>query len=191
MILWDLAEHPAQSALRRHPRFKVNQTPRGIAVSPNGRTLAFTHSDGTVDLLDTRTLQRRARIQALDDYAASVAFSPDGRLLAVTGKGGRVTLWNPQTLAPAGELEGMRNVSQALAFSPDGKRLAGVEAIASEETLSGKPRPLRVWDLRSARSPISAPRPPPTCSPTAPTAGCSPPLRRSEAPRSATRAQAG
>ncbi len=67
----------------------------------------------------------------------------------MTGKGGRVTLWNPQTLAPAGELEGMRNVSQALAFSPDGARLAGVEAIASEETLSGKPRPLRVWDLRS------------------------------------------
>ncbi len=150
VILWDLA---GNTRLDRRfavgPRFKVNQTPRGIAVSPNGRTLAFTHSDGTVDLLDTRTLQRRARIQALDDYAASVAFSPDGRLLAVTGKGGRVTLWNPQTLAPAGELEGMRNVSQALAFSPDGERLAGVEAIASEETLSGKPRPLRVWDLRS------------------------------------------
>jgi WD40 repeat protein len=149
-IIWDLA---GNARLDRRfpvgPRFKVNQTPRGIAVSPNGRTLAFTHSDGTVDLLDTRTLRRRASIQALDHYAASVAFSPNGRLLAVTGKGGRVTLWNPRTLAPAGELEGMRNVSQALAFSPDGERLAGVEAIASEETLSGEPRPLRVWDLRS------------------------------------------
>jgi WD40 repeat protein/DNA-binding SARP family transcriptional activator len=151
-ILWDLA---GNARLDRRfavgPRFRVNQTPRGIAVSPNGRTLAFTHSDGSVDLVDTRTLQRRASIQALDDYAASVAFSPDGRLLAVTGKGGRVTLWNAQTLAPAGELKGMRTVSQALAFSPDGERLAGVEAIASEETLMGEPRPLRVWDLRSRR----------------------------------------
>jgi WD40 repeat protein len=47
-ILWDLAGD------RRLDRrffvgrpFEVNHTPRGIAVSPDGRTLAFTHSDGT------------------------------------------------------------------------------------------------------------------------------------------------
>ena len=110
-------------------RFDVFVTARGIAVSPDGRTLALTHSDGAVDLIDTRTLRRRASVRAIDGTAASVAFSPDGRLLAVTGEGGRLTLWNARTLAPAGELRGMRGHSQALAFSPDGKLLAAAEAV--------------------------------------------------------------
>jgi WD40 repeat protein/DNA-binding SARP family transcriptional activator len=142
-ILWDLA-----GDRRLDRRFTVGrpfdafQTPRGIAVSPDGRTLALTHSDGAVDLIDTRSLRRRASVHAIDGMALSVDFSPDGRLLAVTGEGARVTLWNARTLAPAGELKGMRGLSQALAFSPDGKLLAAAEVEVR------KPRPLRVWDVR-------------------------------------------
>ena len=105
--------------------------------------LALTHSDGAVDLIDTRTLKRPASVRAIDGVALSVDFSPDGRLLAVTGEGGRLTLWNARTLAPAGELRGMRSDSQALAFSPDGKLLA-----AAENTDQDRPQPLRVWDVR-------------------------------------------
>jgi WD40 repeat protein/DNA-binding SARP family transcriptional activator len=142
-ILWDLA-----GDRRLDRRFTVGrpfdafQAPRGIAVSPDGRTLALTHSYGGVDLIDTRSLRRRASVHAIDGMALSVDFSPDGRLLAVTGEGGRVTLWNARTLAPAGELKGMRGVSQALAFSPDGKLLAAAEVDVRD------PRPLRVWDVR-------------------------------------------
>jgi WD40 repeat protein/DNA-binding SARP family transcriptional activator len=142
-ILWDLA-----GDRRLDRRFTVGrpfdafQTPRGIAVSPDGRTLALTHIDGAVDLIDTRTLRRRASVHAIDGMALSVDFSPDGRLLAVTGEGGRLTLWNARTLAPAGELKGMRGLSQALAFSPNGKLLAAGEVDVRV------PRPLRVWDVR-------------------------------------------
>jgi WD40 repeat protein/DNA-binding SARP family transcriptional activator len=142
-ILWDLAGDRRLD--RRFPvrrRFDFLDRPRGIAVSPDGRTLAFTHSDGTVDLIDTRTLRRRGSLQAIDGKAASVDFSPDGRLLAVTGAGGRLTLWNSRTLAPAGELEGMRGDSQALAFSPGGRLIAAAEVDVR------KPRPLRVWNVR-------------------------------------------
>ena len=128
-ILWDLAGD--RRLERRFPvgrRFRADFTPRGIAVSPDGRTLAVTHDDGAVDLIDTQTLRRRRVLRALDSTAVSVAFSPDGRLLAVTGLGGRITLWNARTLAPAGELEGLQGDSAAIAFSPDGKLLAATEA---------------------------------------------------------------
>ncbi|MGH2716372.1 MAG: hypothetical protein ACRDM7_21305, partial [Thermoleophilaceae bacterium] len=142
-ILWDLAgDRRIDRRFDVGRRFAVDQTPRGIAVSPDGRTLALTHSDGVVDLIDTRTLRRRDSLRAIDGTAASVGFSPDGRLLAVTGEGGRLRLWNARTLAPAGELSGMRAYSQALAFSPDGRLLAAAEVDVRE------PRPLRVWDVR-------------------------------------------
>ncbi len=146
-ILWDLAgDRRLDRRFFVGRRFKEVFSSRGIAVSPDGRTLAVAHSDGVVDLLDTATLRRRRVLRALDGAPASVDFSPDGRLLAVTGVGGRVTLWNARTLAPEGELEGVHALSPALAFSPDGKLLAAAEADLAGPLL---PRPLRVWDVRT------------------------------------------
>ena len=141
-ILWDLSGD--QRLLRSFPvdpPFADIDTPRGIAVSPDGETLAVTHKDGSVDLIDTTTLRRRANLEALNGIAAAVAFSPDGRLLAVAGEGGQVTLWNARTLAPAGELRGLRAGTQTLAFSPDGRLLA------SGEIEGERPRVL-VWDVK-------------------------------------------
>jgi WD40 repeat protein/DNA-binding SARP family transcriptional activator len=145
-ILWDLGgdRRLDRRFLVGRP-FKLAFAPRGIAVSPDGRTLALTHSGGAVDLIDTATLRRRRVLRTLDSGAVAVAFSPDGRLLAVTGVGGRIMLWNARTLAPAGELEGTRADSPALAFSPDGKLLAAAEADPAGPFV---PRPLRVWNVR-------------------------------------------
>jgi WD40 repeat protein len=147
-ILWDLA-----GDRRLDRRFSVRgyrdsldvwfvvDVARGVAVNPDGRTLAVTHIDGTVELLDTATLRRRRALRANRGFAGSVAFSPDGRLLAVAGAGGRVTLWDARTGASAGELRGLRADSQALAFSPGGGLLAAAEA--------GYPPPrMRIWDVR-------------------------------------------
>jgi DNA-binding SARP family transcriptional activator/WD40 repeat protein len=101
---------------------------RGVAVSPDSRTLAVTHLDGTVELLDTATLRRRRTFRAIRGFAGSVAFSPDGHRLAVAGAGGRITLWDARTGASTGELRGLRADSQALAFSPGGGLLAAAEA---------------------------------------------------------------
>jgi WD40 repeat protein len=145
-ILWDLAGDRRLD--RRFPvgvAFDFPFTPRGIAVSSDGRTLALTQSNGTVDLIDTSTLRQRGALPARNPVATAVAFSPDGRLLAVTGSGGRVTLWNARTLAPAGELE-MPVDSDALAFSPDGKLLAAAEEDVRDPVRKGGT--LRVWDVR-------------------------------------------
>ena len=80
--------------------------PRGIALTPDGRTLAVGHSDGMVDLLDARTLRRRRRFRALRGFVGALAFSPDGSMLAATGQHGQLTLWDARTLRARGELRG-------------------------------------------------------------------------------------
>ena len=145
-ILWDLAGDRRLD--RRFPvgaSFDFPFTPRGIAVSPDGHTLALTHSDGTVDLIDTPALRSRGVLHALDGAATAVVFSPDRRLLAVTGVGGRITLWDARTLAPRGDLE-MAVDSDAIAFSPDGTLLAAAEEDVRDPLSKGGP--LRIWDVR-------------------------------------------
>jgi WD40 repeat protein len=124
--------------------------PRGIAVSPDGRTLAIGHSDGMVDLLDPRTLRRRAGFRALPGFVAALAFSPDGHVLAAGGQHGRLTLWDSRTLRRLGELRGQTTTSQTLAFSPDGALLASAElGTPTEAETDFKGGGVRVWDLRA------------------------------------------
>ena len=146
MLIWDLAgNRRLDRRFDAGPRLDVIDTPKGLAISPDGRTLAVTQTDGSVDLLDARTLVPRARLHAQRAPALAVDFSPDGRLLAVTGNGGRVTLWNARDLSPAGQFHGTGGYSQALAFSPDGRLLAGG---AGGSDVS---REVRVWDVRNRR----------------------------------------
>ena len=127
MRIWDLA-----GDRRLDPRFDAgppmiiedNQSPKGLALSPDGRTLAVTQVNGTLELVDARTLAVRGRLRAQRGPALGVDFSPDGRLLAVTGDGARLTLWDARTLAPVRELKGTKGFSQEVAFSPDGRLLA-------------------------------------------------------------------
>jgi WD40 repeat protein len=149
-IVWDLAGDrrldrrftvgaPLDTSARA--AWYVIDVTRGLAVSPDGSTLAVTARDGAVNLVDARTLQRQRTIQAMKGFVGSVAFSPNGRLLAIVGRNGRVTLRNTRTLRSAGELRGLRADSQALAFSPDGRFLAAAEALY-------EPPRIRVWDVR-------------------------------------------
>jgi WD40 repeat protein/class 3 adenylate cyclase len=142
MILWDLTrDRRLIRSFGLRQEFEDIQTPRGIAMSPDGDTLAFTQRGGSVELLDTATLQRRRSVQAMKGFAAAVAFSPNGRLLAVGGERGSVTLWDARNLTPAGVLRGLSATVQALAFSPDG------ESIAAAEVDAERPR-LHVWNVR-------------------------------------------
>jgi WD40 repeat protein/DNA-binding SARP family transcriptional activator len=149
-ILWDLAGDrrldrrftvgaPLDTSIRA--AWYVVDVTRGLAISPDGGTLAVTGRGGAVDVIDARTLRRRHTLHAMQGFAGNVAFSPHGRLLAVAGRNGRITLWNARTLRSAGELRGLRADSQALAFSPDGRMLAAAEALFT-------PPRMRVWDVR-------------------------------------------
>jgi WD40 repeat protein len=148
-ILWDIGgDRRLDRRFFLGKPFDVQFAARGIAVSPDGRTLALTQSDGDVDLLDTATLRRRGGFPAMTGAALAVAFNPDGRLLAVTGLGGRVALFDTRTLAEVGDLKGVTSVSPYVAFSPNGKLLAAAEANPSGPFA---PAPLHVWDVRTRK----------------------------------------
>ncbi len=154
VIEWDLAGNrrliqPFEAG-RPFATTDGDQYPVELALSPDGRTLARTHDDGTVELIDTRTLRRRDLVRALRGFVGAVDFSPDGRLLAVSGEGGQVTLWDARTLRSAGpELRGLRTTSQALAFSPDSELLAVAELGRPNKRHTGfKGGSVRIWDVR-------------------------------------------
>ena len=121
--------------------------PRGLAVSADGRTLAQTQSDGTVDLVDTRTLRVLRSARAIPNAPAlAVDFSPDGRLLAVVGEGGQLKLLDARTLRPVGRLTGMTTPSQTVAFSPDGAFVAAAELGSPQ--VAANDGMVRTWDVR-------------------------------------------
>jgi WD40 repeat protein len=153
MAIWDLAG--SRRLDRRCPAgpamtYDHDNSPKGIAMSPDGKRLAVTQMDGSVWLVDPQTLAvvRKARVQKGALLAA--AFTPNGKLLAVTGEHPRVTLLNAETLSPVRMLPRLPGrSSQAVTFSPDGRLVASAALTSSGPDLAGVGR---VWDVRSGKA---------------------------------------
>jgi WD40 repeat protein len=151
MAIWDLA-----GTRRLDRRFAAgpamtydhDNSPKGIAMSPNGKRLAVTQMDGSVWLVDPRTLAVVRKAQVQEGPLLAAGFSPDGKLLAVTGVPPRVTLLNAETLASVRTLAPLPGrSSQAVTFSPDGRLVASAAFDPSNApNITGVGR---VWDVRS------------------------------------------
>jgi WD40 repeat protein/serine/threonine protein kinase len=114
----------------------------GVALSPDGRTVAVGGRDRSIHLLDTRTGTGPV-LPGNEDQVICVSFSPDGKRLASGTWRGQVRIWDPETrrvtLVPSGHTGIVRSVS----FSPDGRELATASAdrtILVLDTLSGGQR---------------------------------------------------
>ncbi|MEN3041277.1 MAG: caspase family protein [Bacteroidia bacterium] len=123
LIVLDPQDLSVQKILRGHTKGI-----RGLAISPDQRTLATAGLDGKIMLW---TIPEGLRIKTLEkhtDGVRAVAFSPDGRYLASAGKDGLLCLWS----LPTGRLEKTIDLGAPLwtvAFSPNGQYLiAGGEA---------------------------------------------------------------
>ena len=113
---------------------------QSLAFSPNGKLLAFSHLDGTINLWDVRTQKELLVINAHTATANGVAFSPDGKRLVSTGVDGATKLWDVVTGQQVLSLKVMSSVGSA-GFSPDGLRLAIADSTVVE-----------IWDARTAKS---------------------------------------
>jgi WD40 repeat protein/DNA-binding SARP family transcriptional activator len=139
VIAWDLA---GERRLGRPFRTGVGNDFGAVilAVTPDGGIFAVTQRNGSINLIDSRTLTRIRRIRVARGVpAAGVAISPDGRTLVATA-GGSVSFWDIQTGAPLGRpIPAVKDApAWAPVFSGDGRWLAttGLDGV------------VRLWDVR-------------------------------------------
>ncbi len=64
-----------------------------MAFCPDGKTLASTGGDHTVQLWDAATGEPRAILRGHQGQVSAVAFSPDGKTLASASHDWTVRLW--------------------------------------------------------------------------------------------------
>jgi WD40 repeat protein len=95
----------------------------GIALAPDGKTLAGGDATGMLYLWDTATGAQLRRIESKQEALWSMAFSPDGQRLATGDGRGTLCLWDSQTGKELHRLKAHPRGVFGLLFSPDGKRL--------------------------------------------------------------------
>ena len=124
----------------------------GLAVSPDGRTLAVVHNDEVV-LIATDSLARRQVLPAHAGFMQAIEFSPDGRLVATGTAEGMVTVWDVGAGVPLEFLRGHSAEVTGLAFGPAGDTLYSGSADGT----------ILEWDLAGDRRWL--PRTPPQAGP--------------------------
>ncbi|UFP96737.1 NACHT domain-containing protein [Gloeobacter morelensis] len=131
--LWHLASGRHLLTLSEHQSWVF-----GVAISPDGQTMASASLDQTVRLWDVRSGNCLRTLRGHGDGVWSVAFSPDGTLLASGSSDHSIRLWGQE-----GEclsiLEGHTGWVHSVTFSPDGRLLAS----------GGQDRAIRLWDVSS------------------------------------------
>ncbi|MCL4487146.1 MAG: hypothetical protein M1570_03330 [Chloroflexi bacterium] len=117
---WSLIRTVAQKSGR--------QVVQGIALSPDGQTLAYTEgsTDNTVQVWNTKDSVLLRQLHGHTSWITSVALSPDGQALASGGsfKDPSVRLWRVSDGAPLRALSGQATGVTRIAFSPDGQLVA-------------------------------------------------------------------
>src|SRR5262249_46192649 len=128
----------------------------GLAVAPDGKTLASVDDDATLIVWHVGTGQEvrrvlglappgEARRKAQQDWISSVSFAPHCQTLAASGRP-RARL---SAAAPGQEvvrIRWLRGFLRSLSFAPDGKTLAGIDG-----------RGVSLWDAATGRETTSSP----------------------------------
>ena len=125
VLIWDLAgdrrlgrSFSGGSTDDRTPRYDL---------SPDGRELAIGQLDGTVVLIDARTLRARPPFRVVPaGPARGIGYVPGGTLLAVGGEDGFLALVDPRRGTIVKRLSGQRNSAYTPSFSADGRLMATV-----------------------------------------------------------------
>lgn len=113
----------------------------GVAISPDGNSIAVGSSDRTVRIRDFATGKITQTLTGHQGGVRRVAYSPDGRWLASVGRDRTVRVWSAETGKQALSLDVTVPKINALIFSPDGKLLlaGGGDFLRAGE--------VRMWNL--------------------------------------------
>jgi WD40 repeat protein len=97
-----------------------------VAVSPNGKYVAYGTFGGDVHVLDAATANRKwhSKKDERRGHFESIDITPDSRLLAGAGSDNKVIFWDLETGVVLHELDNLRDYVTVVAFSPAGQLFA-------------------------------------------------------------------
>jgi RNA polymerase sigma factor (sigma-70 family) len=104
-----------------------------LAISPDGKTLAASCTNSSIQLLDARTGEKRVALAgSIRGYIRALTFTPDGKTIAGTGDDNQLRLWDVASGQLINAIPALRNLehaplkpgANALAISPDGSLIA-------------------------------------------------------------------
>jgi WD40 repeat protein len=97
---------------------------KGLAWSPDGKTLASCSGDGNILLWDGKSGNQRQVLKGHTECVEGIAWSPDGRRLCSASWDMTVRLWEAETGEALGTLSGHEQYIRCVAWSPEGKYIA-------------------------------------------------------------------
>jgi WD40 repeat protein len=140
--------HGQATAVRTFSPSPSHKSVNGLALAPDGQSLAIAYDDGAILLLDPATAKQTSQLPR-GRQTGSASWSPNSQLLAVSSVAFDVKLFDAQ-----GKLVAHEDVGydvNGTAWSPDGKYLAaGTDA-----------HDVRIWQVLPPQTPSrTAPTPP-------------------------------
>jgi sugar lactone lactonase YvrE len=118
---------------------------RGVAVSPDGRTVACGEFGGTVTLRDVGTGQARAQETGHDIGVNGLAFSRDGTLLVSAGLDRVLKLWDVKALQERKAFVGHTDMIFSVAFFNHGRAFVS----------GGQDKWARIWDVATGEETVT------------------------------------
>ncbi|MGI8977634.1 MAG: WD40 repeat domain-containing protein [Pirellulaceae bacterium] len=110
---------------------------KAVVLSPDGKTIAATNSDGSVRLVTLATGKEAKKLAAFSTAVTTLTASSDRAILAAGSASGQVHLWNFADGTPRGTVGGHTGPVQAIALHPKLPQLA----------TGGDDGTIRLWNL--------------------------------------------
>lgn len=113
----------------------------GVAISPDGQTLATCSHDKTTKIWELSTGKLLRTLKGHSGWVRSVAFSPDGETIASSSEDKTIQIWQLSTGKLLHTLTGHSGPVYAISFSPDGRTLA---SCSYDKTI-------KLWNLETGK----------------------------------------
>src|SRR5262245_58231903 len=135
----------ALALAQAEPELRINErhgcSVQSVAFSPDGKTLASTHNDSTIQLWDLKTGRLIRSFAGHTGHVPAIVFSPDGKTLAGGSPDQTVKLWEVSSGRFIRAFKGHSDSVYSVVFSPDGKTIAS----------GSHDRTVKLWEVSSGR----------------------------------------